>query len=105
MSALADMLEAINCKVWEAEMRRAPVQGEVRRDSKGEVARPVSWIPMGTISWEEHEAAWRAYDAKWRCGQSAERIAERAGFSYYELCDLLGHEPRTWTALAAGEPK
>ncbi|MEN6369093.1 MAG: hypothetical protein ABFD77_05285, partial [Thermotogota bacterium] len=60
-------------------MKRAPVQGEMRRDHHGRVSRPVSWIPEGTISWEEHEEAWRAYDAKWRCGQSAERIAERGG--------------------------
>lgn len=83
--------------------RRAPVQCEMRRDENRNVIRPVSWIPMGTITWEEHEKAWSVYDATWHCGQSAERIAERGGFGYYELCDLLGHEPRTWTALAAND--
>jgi hypothetical protein len=79
------------------------VQGELRRDEDGCVVRPISWVPAGTISWEEHEEAWRAYDAKYRCGQSAERIAERAGFSYSELRMFLGHEPRTWIAIAAQE--
>lgn len=82
-------------------MRRAPVQGEIRRNAKGDVVRPISWIPDGTISWEEHEEAWRAYDAKYHCGQSAERMAERHGFSYSELCMFLGHEPRTWVAKEA----
>jgi hypothetical protein len=65
--------------------RRAPVQGE-RELKKG----------PGTIAWEEHLRAWSAYDAKWRCGQTAERLAERGGFSYGELVEFLGGEPKTW---------
>lgn len=38
----------------------------------------------GTISWAEHLETWKADDAKWCCGQSAERIADRGGFSYRE---------------------
>ena len=67
--------------------RRAPVQAE---------RAPVK--PAGTIAWSEHLEAWRGYDAKWNCEQSAERIAERGGFGYLELVDLLGHEPETWVA-------
>ena len=29
-------------------------------------------------------------------GQSAERIAERGGFGYWEITELLGREPNTW---------
>lgn len=86
-------------------MIRAPVQTELRRDAKGDPVRPVSWIPAGTISWEEHKEAWLAYDKKWHCGQTAARIAERGGFSYSELCDLLGHEPTTWVANEKKETK
>ena len=79
-------------------MRRAPVQGEMRRDAKGKAVRPISWIPDGTISWEEHEEAWRIYHARFINDQSADRIADRGGFGYSELCMFLGHEPTTWTA-------
>lgn len=34
--------------------------------------------------------------ARYGAGQSAERLAERGGFGYWELTDLLGHEPKTW---------
>jgi len=40
-----------------------------------------------------------AYDKIYHCGQSAERIAQRCGFSYDELTDLLGFEPKTWEPL------
>ena len=64
--------------------RRAPVQGD--RGGRG----------PGTIAWSEHLLAWSAYAGKYGRGQSAERMAERAGFSYLELVDFLGHEPTTW---------
>lgn len=67
--------------------RRAPVQAD---------GGPHPEHPAGTISWEEHLEAWKGYNAKWRCGQSAERIAERHGFGYSELVELLGREPTTW---------
>ena len=66
--------------------KRAPVQGNYHADRK----------PSGTISWSEHLQAWEVYNKKCRCNQSAERIAERCGFAWSELCDLLGHEPKTW---------
>lgn len=70
--------------------RRALVQAE---GSAGGKRRPA-----GTISWAEHVEAWRAYAKKYRNDQSAERLAERGGFGYLELTELLGHEPKTWKA-------
>jgi hypothetical protein len=72
---------------------RVNVQGE-HRSPTGEVLQPS--LPAGTITWAEHLEAWYAYDRKWRCGQTAERLAERGGFSFNELCELLGHAPTTW---------
>jgi hypothetical protein len=65
--------------------RRAPVQAN-RRLGK----------PAGTVAWWEHAKAWEAYAARYGHKQSAERIAERQGFCYGELLELLGHEPETW---------
>lgn len=65
--------------------RRAPVQA-----SKPEANHP------GTVAWEEHEHAWEAYAQQFGRTQSAERIAERGGFSYYELKLFLGRAPTTW---------
>lgn len=67
-----------------ARERRAPVQGG---DQTGK--------PPGTVAWWEHEQAWLDYSRRYS-GQSAERIAERGGFGYWELMDHLGHEPTTW---------
>ena len=50
----------------------------------------------GTIAWDEHLYAWSAYSSRFGSAQSAERIAERGGFGYGELVDLLGHDPETW---------
>lgn len=52
-------------------------------------------LPGGTVSWEEQYKAWEAY-VKQHPGQSAERIAERGGFTYAELVDWLGYYPKTW---------
>jgi hypothetical protein len=49
----------------------------------------------GTISWAEHEQAWIGYAAR-NPGQSAERLAARGGFGWFELVMFLGHEPKTW---------
>ena len=68
--------------------RRAPVQ---RERQQGRTIKPA-----GTVAWDEHLQAWRAYAAKYGSYQSAERIAERGGFAWSELCDLLGREPTTW---------
>lgn len=57
--------------------------------------RTNGYVP-GYIEWWEHELAWQDYSKQYH-GQSAERIAERGGFSWWELCDHLGHPPTTWT--------
>lgn len=74
--------------------RRAPVQGEhFMRTDGGRKA-----VPHGSVAWTEHEEAYVAYAAKYGRSQSAERLAERGGFGYWEMTDLLGHEPTTWSA-------
>lgn len=65
--------------------RRAPVQASWRFNRVS-----------GSVSWEEHVEAWMAYAKVFGKSQSAERIAERAGFCYGELVDFLGREPTTW---------
>lgn len=67
---------------------RAPVQGEHRGCREGAK-------PYGSVDWSEHLEAWTVYNSRHR-GQSAERIAERGGFSYWEITELLGREPNTW---------
>ena len=68
--------------------RRAPVQGENRGCKEGPK-------PYGTVSWAEHLEAWAAYHKRYP-GQTAERMAQRGGFSYWEITEFLGHEPTTW---------
>lgn len=69
--------------------KRAPVQGEYA-GKRGEARA------AGTVTWEEHLEAYAGYAAKFGSSQSAERLAERAGFGYHEMTDFLGHEPTTW---------
>jgi hypothetical protein len=74
--------------------RRAPVQGDhdkVRRARIGKQSHP-----PGSIEWNEHERAWLKYASLYGRSQSAERIAERGGFGFDELIELLGHDPQTW---------
>jgi hypothetical protein len=78
----------------EKKERRAPVQGD-RSIPKGSDGRE-----SGTIAWSEHEEVWRAYADRGHGGQSAERIAERGGFGYREIVDLIGHVPKTWQPTA-----
>jgi len=59
--------------------RRAPVQG-----------------CHGTVAWAEHLEAWERYAGLGHGDQSAERVAERGGFGYTEICELLGRSPQTW---------
>lgn len=72
--------------------RRAPVQRDCIR---GRCYCSRKHEP-GWISWEEHERAWLDYARRYGRGQSAERIAERGGFGYWELTQHLGHAPKTW---------
>jgi hypothetical protein len=71
--------------------RRAPVQ-----ESGHRLYRDGRYKPPGTVSWTEHEEAWRAYAKRYGHQQSAERIAERGGFSRGELVTFLGREPATF---------
>lgn len=73
--------------------RRAPVQGE-RENARGALRA----MPPGTVAWPEHEQAYVPYAGRFGTGQSSERLAERGGFGYWELTELLGHEPTTWSA-------
>lgn len=73
--------------------RRAPVQGNYR------IAKGQSGHGPGTIAWWEHEQAWESYASRYGRSQSAERLAERAGFCYLELVDFLGHAPTTWKSV------
>lgn len=76
---------------------RAPVQGCGHYHLPvGHSARAADAHPPGTVAWWEHQKAWEAYAQRYGQGQSAKRIAERHGFSYDELRQLLGHEPVTW---------
>lgn len=78
-------------------MRRAPVQADRTAHLPiSHSAREPGAMPQGTISWEEHVAAHAGYQRHCRSEQSAERIAERGGFSYGELIEYLGREPETW---------
>lgn len=78
-------------------MRRVPVQGEgVWHLHADHPAREKGDKPPGTITWEEHVAAWNGYSSVYGKGQSAERMAQRGGFSYNELTHFLGYEPKTW---------
>jgi hypothetical protein len=70
--------------------KRAPVQGDYGS------GRATARRGPGSITWAEHLDAWSGYAAKYGHGQSAERLAERGGFSYGELIIFLGHEPKTW---------
>lgn len=73
--------------------RRAPVQGDHGKRRRA----------SGTVTWAEHEEAYTAYAAQYGTRQSAERLAERAGFGYQEMTELLGHEPTTWIANGVRE--
>ena len=74
--------------------RRAPVQSNYKIPRGQPGSRP------GTVTWAEHERAWEGYAQRFgRHIQSAERIAERAGFCYRELTEFLGREPKTWRPL------
>lgn len=70
--------------------RRAPVQGEGPYEDRPKRG-------PGSVSWDEHLLAWSNYAAEYGSGQSAERMAERGGFGYWEITMFLGHEPKTWT--------
>ena len=74
---------------WEL-AKNAPDHPAVRQ-YRGRIRRP------GTITWEEHLSIYEKYAEKFGRDQSAERLAQRGGFSYEEAFELLGYEPQTWS--------
>ena len=61
------------------QQRSAPVQASAGTEA-------------GRVPWAVHALAWRVYHDAGHRGQSAERIAERHGFSWAELVALLRGE-------------
>ncbi len=77
------------------ENRRAPVQGDFTQVPGGEPGHK-RYTAAGTITWAEHLEVWEKYAARYGRSQSAERMAERQGFSKLEAEDLLGRPLATW---------
>jgi len=85
--------------------RRVPVQGDGPNNLPEAHPARRAWVeryghppwPPGTIAWSEHLLAHAAYEQQYgTCHQSAERIAERGGFSRLEAEELLGRPLSTW---------
>lgn len=70
--------------------RRAPVQ-----DERGNGRGPD--MPEGSVSWDEHLEVWTRYAALHGSRQTAERMAERGGFGFYEAQGYLGRPLKTWS--------
>ncbi len=85
-------------QTWESR-GKAPVQKSANFVDENLQTTPMEPpMPNGWIDWVEHCEAWKDYDRRFHTRQSAERIAERSGFSYAELLLFLGHKPKTWRA-------
>ena len=81
--------------------RRAPVQADTSRTKP---TGALGEVP-GTVPWDVHVLAWEGYAAAGHGAQSAERMAERAGFSYRELqCALAGHYNDCYHCTEQHEP-
>ncbi len=78
------------------EERRVPVQSDGDYNLReGDPRREGANVP-GTMTWEEHLEVFEKYAAKYGHAQSAERLAERGGFSKAEAEQLIGRPLRTW---------
>ncbi len=64
------------------EERMFPIQGEHFNDER--VNRPAGQVPWGVA-----ELAYKVYVKECGSGQSLERLAERGGFGWTELVNLL----------------
>jgi hypothetical protein len=62
--------------------RRFPIQGET--DTKNRGRRPPGWVPWGVA-----ELAYKVYVRRYGTDQSLEKLAERGGFGWTELINLL----------------
>lgn len=91
------MTEAPHCQTCICG-KRAPVQGsyagETHRRKPGEPGHG-----DGTISWAEHMLAYASYANECGRSQSAETLAQRGGFGWFELVRYLGRDPQTWEPL------
>ena len=66
-----------------------PIQGDhdtIQRKRDGREVRG-----YGFVTWKEAEEAYAVYAGFYGRSQSLERLAERAGFGWDEIEDLLGH--------------
>lgn len=72
--------------------KRAPVQGDYVKEER-------KYKNKGSISWKEFLEIYTVYVKMFGgSDQSAERIAERGGFSYNEIIFITGQAPTTWVA-------
>jgi hypothetical protein len=101
VTQLSAELTAERGKVAALTGRRAPVQASPKTWEGEPRKMGEPGYGPGTVAWSEHELAWSAYAVRYS-GQSAERMAERGGFSWGELCHFLGRPPTTWTPGQAG---
>lgn len=72
--------------------RRARVQGEGAWYRKSVLPGDDHKIRPGSVPWSVHLQAWEEYARQGHGSQSAERVAERGGFGYYEIQCLLSGE-------------
>jgi hypothetical protein len=77
----------------------------VGTSSSGERRAPVPAVefprprPAGTVSWTEFLMAWDGLKARrgsMASGKSPDAVADEGGFTYEELVEYLGFEPKTW---------
>lgn len=80
------------------------IMGDIRVRVQGDEGY---WLPVhrwddkrkpqfpGTCAWREHLIIYETYAKKYGRNQSAFRLSQRGGFSYYEAIGL-GHEWTTW---------
>lgn len=100
LGAMLDVLDTAPPQASMRTPRRAPVQGSAAYHvSVGHSAHDPNARPAGTISWKEHLEAYEGYALRYGRDQTADRIAQSQGFSYFQLSEFLGHQPVTWQPL------
>ena len=72
--------------------RPFPIQGGVKREENGEVARPIVHDKASSIPWWLAEEAYAYYASRFGKQQTLDRLAERGGFGRKELLMLLRRE-------------
>jgi hypothetical protein len=84
-----------------AESRRVPVQGDGSWHLRLDDPRREGANVPGTMTWDEHLEVYAIYAGRYGNSQSAERLAERGGFSKGEAEELIGRPLRTWEPRTA----